>query len=620
MNYLQVENLTKTFGELILFEDISFSIDKDQKVALIAKNGTGKTSLLNIIADLDSAENGQITLKNDITVGYLEQNPKVDENKTVIEQVFACSNEIVEVVKNYENALKSDNEKLLQEAIEQMDFNKAWDYEVKIKSILSRLKISDFDQKVGHLSGGQKKRLAIANLLINEPDLLILDEPTNHLDVEFIEWLEEYLKKTRSTLLMVTHDRYFLDRVCNKIIEIDNNTVYQYNGNYSYFLKKREERIDLHNLNIDKAKNLYKQELEWSNRSPKARTGKAKYRVDNVKNLEEKAKGKIIDKNVNINVQTQRVGTKILELKNIYKNFDDLNLIDDFSYRFINGEKIGIVGKNGAGKSTFLNIITETLQPTRGEIEVGQTITFGYYKQTGLQFDNEKRVIDIITEIADIITRSDGSKITAARFLEHFLFPAKTHYSNVGKLSGGEKKRLYLMTVLMKNPNFLILDEPTNDLDIMTLNVLEDYLRNFNGCVLIVSHDRYFMDKVVDSLFIFEGDGVINSYVGKYSDYFEHKKTQEVEQKKITKKEKVVKEKPKVERQKKLSYKQKRLLEELDSEIPELQAKKEEIEFLLSKGTLSHEEIAEMAIELENVKNELDEKEMQWLELSELSE
>ncbi|MBN2664018.1 MAG: ABC-F family ATP-binding cassette domain-containing protein [Bacteroidales bacterium] len=620
MNYLQVENLTKSFGELLLFEDISFTIDKDQKVAIIAKNGTGKTSLLNIITGFDTPDDGQVTFKNNISFGYLEQNPKVDNNKTVMEQVFASSNEIVEVVRNYENALKSTDEKLLEEAIEQMDFHKAWDYDVQIKTILTQLKINNFNQKVGELSGGQKKRLALANLLINEPNLLILDEPTNHLDVELIEWLEEYLTKTKSTLLMVTHDRYFLDRVCNQILEIDNNTVYNYNGNYSFFLEKREERVNLHNLNIDKAKNLFKQELEWSKRMPKARTGKAKYRMDNVKKLEEKAHGKIVEKNININVQTQRIGKKILELKNIYKNYDDLKIIEDFSYRFTNGEKIGIVGNNGVGKSTFLNIITQNLKPNSGEVEIGQTITFGYYKQTGLQFDNNKRVIDIISEVADIITLGDGTKISASRFLELFLFPQKTHYSSVEKLSGGEKKRLFLMTVLMKNPNFLILDEPTNDLDIMTLSVLEDYLQNFNGCVLIVSHDRYFMDKLVDSLFVFEGNGIVKSYTGKYSEYHNFKKTKELEEKNEDKKEKPKKEKPKTERSKKLSFNQKRLFEQLEIEIPELQNKKEEIENILSSGTLNHEKITEKAEELIKIKDELDNKEMQWLELSEIED
>ena len=544
-NYLQVENLTKSYGELVLFEDISFSVMKDQKVAIIAKNGVGKTSLLDIINQKDTADSGLITFKNDITIGYLEQNPKFDGTKTVLEQVFESSNEVMEVVKEYENSLHSGDEQQMQKAIEQMDVHQAWDYESKIKIILTLLKISNFEQKVATLSGGQKKRLAIANLLINEPNLLILDEPTNHLDVQLIEWLEAFLSKSNSTLLMVTHDRYFLDRICNHIIEIDNNTVYNYRGNYSYFLEKRQERILLHNLGVDKAKNLYKKELEWSKRAPKARTSKAKYRLDNVDELEKKSTGKIIDKNLEFGIKTQRVGKKILNLKNVSKNFGDLKIIENFSYNFVNGEKIGIVGKNGVGKSTFLNIITGDLNADSGEIDKGQTIVYGYYKQTGLVFNENEKMIDVIQNIADNITLGDGRVASAAQFLEYFLFPAKMHYNKVDKLSGGELKRLYLMTVLMKNPNFLILDEPTNDLDIMTLSVLEDYLQNFKGCVLIVSHDRYFMDKVVDSLFVFDGDTKISSFVGKYSDYYNYKKEKEKSEKQTEKKAKPKNEKRK---------------------------------------------------------------------------
>ncbi len=618
MNYLQVENLSKRFGELLLFENISFTVDKDQKVALIAKNGTGKTSLLNIIAGFDTADDGLITFKNDITVGYLQQEPKVDDNKTVIEQVFSSSKEIVEVVREYENAIESGDEKLMQQAIEKMDFHQAWDYEVQIKTILTQLKINNFNQKVSELSGGQKKRLAIANLLINEPDLLILDEPTNHLDVELIEWFEEYMQKSRSTIFMVTHDRYFLDRVCNEIIEIDNNTVFKYKGNYSYFLQKREERIALQNLAADKARNIFKQELEWAKRMPKARTSKSKYRLDNVKKLEEKTKNTYQEQNVDINIQTRRVGKKILELKNISKKFGDIKILNDFSYNFINGEKIGIIGKNGVGKSTFLNIITQALNPDSGIIDQGETIVMGYYKQSGIEFDNEKRVIDIIQDIAENITLGNGSTVSAAKFLEFFLFSPNMHYNKVEKLSGGEKKRLYLMTVLMKNPNFLILDEPTNDLDIMTLSVLEEYLQNFNGCVLIVSHDRYFMDKVVDSLFVFEGNGKINGYVGKYTEYYSEKIEQSKEEKKEEKTEKPQKEKPTKNRERKLTFNEKRLFEQLEKEIPELETKIEEIEQLLSSGNLSHEEIAQKAEELQQAKELLDEKEMQWLELSEI--
>lgn len=615
--YLQVENLTKSYGELVLFEDISFSVMKDQKMALIAKNGIGKTSLLDIVNGKDSADNGLVTFKNDIKIGYLEQNPEVDDEKTVIEQVFANADKMLETVKEYENSLSSGDEKKMQKAIEKMDFLQAWDFEAKIKIILTQLKIDDYDKKVGTLSGGQKKRLAIANLLISEPDMLILDEPTNHLDVELIEWLEDFLTKSNCTLLMVTHDRYFLDRVCNQIIEIDNNTVYQYDGNYSYFLEKREERVQLHNLNVDKAKNMFKKELEWAKRMPKARTSKAKYRLDNVDKLEESSKGKIIDKDLDFNVLTRRVGKKILDMKNIFMSFGDMKIIEDFTYNFVNGEKIGIVGKNGVGKSTFLNILTEQLSPDSGEIDKGQTIVYGYYKQTGLKFDNSKRVIDIILDIADVVTLGDGRRVSASQFLEYFHFPPKMHYNVVEKLSGGERKRLYLMTVLMKNPNFLILDEPTNDLDIMTLSVLEDYLQSFNGCVLIVSHDRYFMDKVVDSLFVFEGDGEISSFVGKYTEYFFKKQNEQKKQKNIEKKEKPKREKKQNDNDKKLSYKEKRLFEQLEREIPELENKKTEIENLLNSGSLNHDEISEKAAELAQIKETLEEKEMIWLELSE---
>ena len=602
INYLQVENLTKTYGELVLFEDISFSIMKDQKVAIIAKNGIGKTTLLNIINDIESADEGLVTFKNDITIGYLDQNPKINGENTVLEQVFASSNEIVEVVKEYENSLQSGDEKLMQEAITKMDFHQAWDYESKIKIILTQLKISDFNQKVSQLSGGQKKRLAIANLLINEPDLLILDEPTNHLDVQLIEWLEAFLTKSRSTLLMVTHDRYFLDRVCNHIIEIDNNTVYNYKGNYSYFLEKRQERVLLHNLNVEKAQNMYKKELEWAKRAPKARSSKAKYRLDNVDKLEEQSKGKIIDKNLEFGIKTQRVGKKILNLKNISKSFGNIKIIENFSYSFVNGEKIGIVGNNGVGKSTFLNIITGDLQADSGEIDKGQTIVYGYYKQSGLTFDLSDKMIDVIQNIADNITLGDGRVASAAQFLEYFLFPAKMHYNKVDKLSGGELKRLYLMTVLMKNPNFLILDEPTNDLDIMTLSVLEDYLQNFKGCVLIVSHDRYFMDKVVDNLFVFEGNSKISNFVGKYSDYYEYKTEKAKKAKQLEKQIKPKKEKQKKKRTVKLSFNDKRLFEQLEVEIPELEKEKLEIEKLLNSGNLSQDEIIEKAERLTQIK------------------
>ncbi len=615
--YLQVENLTKYYGELILFENISFSVMKNSKTALIAKNGTGKTSLLNVICGLDTAEEGLVTFRNDISIGYLEQNPKVDDEKTVMEQVFANSNEITEAVREYESSLISGDSKRMQNAIERMDALQAWDFESKIKIILTQLQITDFDKKVGTLSGGQKKRLAIANLLISEPDLLILDEPTNHLDVELIEWLEDFLSASHSTLLMVTHDRYFLDRICDKIIEIDNNTVYQYDGNYSYFLEKREERVALHNQQVDKAKHLFKKELEWAKRMPKARTSKAKYRLDNVDKLEEKSKGRIVDNTLKMNMLSRRVGKKIINMKNVSKSYGDLQILKDFSYNFVNGEKIGIVGANGVGKTTFLNILTENIAPDAGEIEKGQTIVLGHYKQTGLQFDKSKRVIDIIQEIADVVTIGNGQRVSASKFLEHFLFPTKMHYNVVEKLSGGEQKRLYLMTVLMKNPNFLILDEPTNDLDIMTLSVLEEYLHNFNGCVLIVSHDRYFMDKIADSLFVFEGNAKVKSFVGKYTDYYLQKQKEKARKKVDTKKDKPKRVANKKDKSNKMSYNEKRLFEQLEKEIPELESKIAELEKTLNSGELNHIEIAEKAEELSKIKAELEEKEFTWLELSE---
>lgn len=619
MNYLQIENISKRFGELLLFSDISFTIDKGNKVALIAKNGIGKTTLLNIITGIDSPDNGKITFRNNITIGYLKQEPKINNNKTVIEEVFSASKNIVKVIQEYEKALKNNNQKKLEETIEKMDFYKAWDYEVKIKTILSKLKINDLNQKIAELSGGEKKRLSIANLLINTPDLLILDEPTNHLDIEIIEWLEEYLQKNNSTLLMVTHDRYFLDRICNEIIEIDNNTVYKYKGNYDYFLQKRQERIQQQNTNAQRAKNIYQRELQWLRKMPKARTSKSKYRIENVKKLHERTTNTYHENNITIDIKTQRIGKKILELNNISKTYGNTKLITNFSYRFINGEKIGIIGKNGAGKTTFLNIIKQKIQPDTGAVSIGQTITIGYYEQTGISFAPNKHVINIIEDIAENIKLDSGKTLSASKFLEMFLFPPKTHYQKVQKLSGGEKKRLYLMTILMKNPNFLILDEPTNDLDIMTLNVLEEYLQNFNGCIIIVSHDRYFMDKTVDKLFIFEGNGKIKNYVGKYTNYYLQKKDEEKNTKEKTQKNTKKKtQKKEQERPKKMTFKQKELFYQLEKDINNLEKKITKLENLLNSGKLSAENIKEKAIEHQQTKDLLDKKELQWLELSEI--
>lgn len=615
INYLQAENLTKSFGELLLYKDISFTVNKDEKVAIIAKNGTGKTTLLNILTNKDKADSGNVTYKKDLSIGYLEQNTYFNESLTVLEYVLTSSEKFSEVIKKYELALESNDPKALHDSIEEMDFHKAWDYENQIKTILFQLKITNLNQLIKNLSGGQKKRLALANVLIKKYDMIILDEPTNHLDVELIEWLENFLSKSYITLLMVTHDRYFLDRVCNTIIEIDNNTVYKYNGNYSYFLQKRQERIEQMNQSAQKAQNLLSKELDWINRMPKARGTKAKYRIDNFYKLQEEANVSYTEKSVKLDVKTRRVGKKILNVEHISKSYDEKKLFENFSYSFVNGEKIGIVGANGVGKSTFLDIITGKLQPDTGTIEKGETIFFGYYHQQGIDVDDKKRVIDVITEIADNITLANNSVVSAEQFLEYFLFPRPMQYSLVEKLSGGEKRRLYLMTVLMQNPNFLILDEPTNDLDIMTLNVLEQYLLDFKGCVLIVSHDRFFMDKVVDNLFVFENN-TIKNFVGKYSDYYFLKKEQESETKN-TEKENKTKEKPIREKKQKLTFNELKLLESLEKEIEQLTQLKNEIEQLLSSGTLDSKEIYNKSIELTEIINTLDEKEMLWLELSE---
>ncbi|MFW5886964.1 MAG: ribosomal protection-like ABC-F family protein, partial [Bacteroidota bacterium] len=507
ISYLQVENLTKYYGDVLLFKDLSFGINKDQKVALIARNGAGKTTLLNIISGKEEPDNGHLSFKNDIRIGFLEQEPNLVLENTVLQEVFQAENEMMGVIREYELALKQNDANKLQKLIIKMDSLQAWDVEVKAKQVLSKLKLTDFDKQVKYLSGGQQKRVALAKVLISEPDLYILDEPTNHLDLDMIEWLEDYLLSSSSTIFMVTHDRYFLDRVCNEIMEMDNHQVYNYNGNYSYFLEKRAERQLVEQANLDKARNLYRGELEWMRRQPKARGTKAKYRQDAFKEIQQEALKKSSEDELNINVKTARLGKKIIEVKHVSKKFDDLSIINDFSYNFNRFEKIGIVGENGSGKSTFLNILTGIIHPDTGEIEKGETIKFGYYKQEGIQLAEDKKVIEVAREIAEIVNLNNGQQVSVSQFLTKFLFSNEIQYAYVSTLSGGEKRRLYLCTVLMQNPNFLILDEPTNDLDILTLNVLEDYLRDFQGCVIIVSHDRFFMDKIVDQLFVFEGDG-----------------------------------------------------------------------------------------------------------------
>lgn len=624
ISYLQVENLSKRFGEQLLFENISFGIGKNQKVSLIAKNGMGKSTLLQIIAGKDSPESGSVIFRNDITIGYLEQNPALQEENTVFEEVFSSDSPILNLIKAYEKAVAQNDLRQLEELLPQMDTYNAWDYDNTIKQILSELKINTYEKKIAHLSGGQRKRVGLAKVLISNPDFLILDEPTNHLDIEMTEWLEEYLEKSNVTLLMVTHDRYFLDRVCSHIIEIDEFGLFTYEGNYSYYLEKRAQRIETRNATIDKAKNLLRTEQEWMRRMPQARSHKARYRIDNFYKIKEIASQKTDEKTLELDIKGQRLGKKILELEHISKSFENHTLIQDFSYKFVQGEKIGIVGKNGIGKSTFLNIITQNLAPDSGTIEIGETVAYGYYKQSGIQFQETDRVIDIVKNIAERIDLGNGRVLSASQFLEYFLFTDKQQYSLVEKLSGGERRRLYLLTVLMRNPNFLILDEPTNDLDIVTLNVLEEYLKSFKGCLLIVSHDRFFMDKVSDRIFAFEGNGIIKDFPGNYTQYKNKKEEEEEqrqkEQKKQTTQQAAVQPSGPIDKtqKRKLSYKEKLEMQQLEQEIEQLNTEKTGIETALNSGTLSNDQLLQQSQRIAKIIELLDEKEMRWLELSEI--
>ena len=622
MNYLSVENLSKSFGEHVLFENISFGIDKGQKVAFIAKNGTGKSTLLKILAGEAGYDSGNVVFRNGIKTGILQQSPNYKEELTISQTIFKTSSEQIDAILEYEKAIANpdDNERM-QKAFEQMDALDAWDYEVRIKQILGQLQIHDLDQKIGELSGGQQKRIALAQVLIEEPDFIILDEPTNHLDLDMIEWLENYLSKDNITILMVTHDRYFLERVCDEIIELDDKTLYRYKGNYSYFLEKKEERESIFSANVDKAKNLYRKELEWMRRMPKARGTKAKSREDAFYDTEKVAKQKKDNSKVEMEVNMTRLGGKILELYHVKKSFGDLKILEDFNYVFKKQEKIGIVGKNGVGKTTFLNILLGLEKIDGGKVVSGETVVYGYYTQKGMQFKEEKKVIEVIKDIAEVIPLTKGRSLTAAQLLEKFLFHKSMHYNQIAKLSGGEKRRLYLLTILIKNPNFLILDEPTNDLDIMTLSVLEDFLEDFQGCLIIVTHDRYFMDKLVDHLFIFEGDGKVNDYLGRYSDYREElkqqqladKKTEAAKSNKAPEKQTEKTAAPKI----KLSYKEKIELEQLDKEIELLESKKAELMKTLEANQANHEEIINITTQLGEISTQLDTKGERWLYLSE---
>ncbi len=616
--YLQVDGLTKSFGNLVLFRQISFGIAEGQRIGLIAKNGSGKTTLLNILAGREGYDEGSIVFRKDLKVGYLEQIPYYPEDLTVIEACFYHGSVLGSLVRKYETCLATDGNPGLDDLMEQMEQNNAWDYERKIKQILTQLKITDFNQPVSQLSGGQLKRVALANELINEPDLLILDEPTNHLDLDMTEWLENYLQHGNLSLLMVTHDRYFLDRVCSEILEIDNRQIYNYKGNYSYYLDKRQERIDSTNAEIARANNLYRTELEWMRRMPQARGHKARYREEAFYELEKVAKQRQYNNQVKLDVKASYIGSKIFEVDHLCKRFGDLTILDNFSYIFARYEKMGIVGNNGTGKSTFIKMLMGLVKPDSGTVDIGETVRFGYYSQDGLKFDEQMKVIDVVQDIAEVVELGNGKQLTVSQFLQHFLFTPEAQHSYVYKLSGGEKRRLYLCTVLMKNPNFLVLDEPTNDLDIVTLQVLEEYLRAFKGCVIVVSHDRYFMDKVVGHLLVFNGQGDIRDFPGNYTDYREWKemKSQRDREERKPVEEKVGK--VRLTEKRKLSFKEKKELEQLEVDIEALEQEKKSIEEALCSGTLQVDELTEKSKRLPALNDELDEKTLRWMELSEV--
>jgi len=634
LNYLSIESVSKSYGSKVLFDKISFGLNQGNRLALIAKNGAGKSTLLKIITGKEIADFGTVTFRKDIVVTYLDQNPTFDPNSTVVEAIYNSDNPMLNAVRDYEAALtefeKEYNDQTslqLELCSAQMDKLEAWDFEAKVHEILQRLKIAFLDKKISTLSGGQKKRVALAKVLIDEPHLLILDEPTNHLDVEMIEWLENYLVSKDLTLLLVTHDRYFLDSVCTEIVEIDAAKLFHYRGNFQYFVEKKAERETMENSEIDKAKNLYKRELEWVRKMPRARGTKAKYRVDSFYEVKDKAFSKQTEEKLELGVKMARIGGKILEFDKIKKSFGDTKIVNDFSYIFKKGEKIGVIGKNGVGKSTFLNMVMNLDVPDSGNISTGETIVFGYYSQEGLKQNEDKRVIDVVKDIAEFIPLADGSKLSASGLLTKFLFPPSVQFGFVSKLSGGERRRLYLMTILITNPNFLILDEPTNDLDIVTLSVLEDFLTSFPGCLLVVTHDRYFMDKMVDHLFVFEGEGNVRDFPGNYTEYREKKEREDkINDKSI--KEQIITSASFIDAKpfdklnnlvptKKLSFKEKFEFEELAKEIAKLEAEKLKITEDLNSATNNHEDIIKWTARIGIIISQLDEKSLRWLELSE---
>ena len=639
-SFLQVENISKSYGPKVLFGNISFNINEGDKIALIAPNGTGKSSLLSILAGEESSDSGgSIKFMKDISIAFLKQNYDFNPENTIYHQLFWQQQGLYEAVEEYHSALAqsaSGTSQRLEKALAEMDRLDAWNFEQSAKRVLTQLKLTNLNQKMCQLSGGEVKKVAIASMLLSNPDFLIMDEPTNHLDMEVIEFLEDYLKKSKCTLFMVTHDRYFLDRVCNTIFELDNGSLYSYKGNYSYYLEKREERISNYNAATERARNLMRRELEWIRSTPCARSGKAKYRIDAFRDLKERAESRIEEKrNMDFSVGTARMGTKIIECRHLHYEWEGQTMLEDFSYNMARGEKIGIVGANGVGKSTFLNLVTGALKADSGTLEIGETVRFGYYRQQGIEFSEEETLLDVVNEIADSVALADGTRISTTSFLNRFLFPPNMHNTKVARLSGGERRRLYLLTVLMRNPNFLILDEPTNDLDIITLNVLEEYLQSFPGCVLIVSHDRYFLDKIADHLFIFTGGGKVKDYVGKCSEYRayvaameqasarQEVKLQQSAKPAAQREQQAQKEQPAVQssasaapRRKRLSYKEQRELEEVTKAIAELESEKAELERGLSSGTLQGEELRRASERIGEVISLLDEKEMRWLELN----
>ena len=617
---LQIDSLSKSFGERVLFRDITFGIAEGDKIGLIAPNGAGKTTLLNIIAGREPFDSGSVTFKNDVRVAYLEQSPGFDPQLTVLQACFASGNEAALTIARYEQIIASDNHEQLDEVLAQMDLLKAWDYEQRIKQVLSQLKITRVDQKVGELSGGQIKRVALANVLISEPDLIILDEPTNHLDLEMVEWLEDYLSRSSLSLLMVTHDRYFLDRVCSQILEIDQQQIFSYKGNYAYYLEKRDERLSAQTAEADRANNLMRKELDWIRRQPQARGTKAKYRIDAFHELEEKAQRRRKEESIRLATKGSYIGNKIFEAKHVTKDFGDVAITHDFNYIFSRYEKMGIVGNNGTGKSTFVKMLLGLEKPDSGSFDIGETVNFGYYSQEGLQFDEQMKVIDVVQDIAEVIDLGNGNRLTASQFLQHFLFTPDKQHNYVYKLSGGEKRRLHLCTVLIKNPNFLVLDEPTNDLDIVTLNILEDYLHSFKGCLIVISHDRYFMDKVVDHLLIFHGNAEIQDFPGNYSQYRTWKSLQsksELEAKTSENSEKQSENRKAPVIKTKLTFKEKREFEQLEQEIESLELEKAQLTSDLSSGQLSSDQLIQTSNRISELIRLIDEKTARWLELSE---